>query len=93
MRAPGSQGPETSGPGGWLGAAGPYLTMGMELAIAVVGMFFIGRWIDAAWDSAPWGMFTGLAIGVVGGFIRFIRRALALGRAEDDVDGTKSGRR
>jgi F0F1-type ATP synthase assembly protein I len=93
MGAPGSKGPETSGPGGWLGAAGPYLTMGMELAIAVVGMFFLGRWIDAAWETAPWGMFSGLTIGVVGGFVRFIRRALALGRAEDDVDGTKSGQR
>jgi F0F1-type ATP synthase assembly protein I len=67
--------------------------MGMELAIAVVGMFFIGRWIDAAWSTAPWGMFIGLAIGVVGGFLRFIRRALALGRAEDDVDGTTRGQR
>jgi hypothetical protein len=91
--APGSDEPETSGPGGWLGAAGPYLTMGMELAIAVVGMFFIGRWIDAAWDTAPWGMFIGLTMGVVGGFIRFIRRALALGKAEDEADGTTDGRR
>ena len=58
--------------------------MGMELAIAVVGMFFIGRWIDASWNSAPWGMFTGLILGVVGGFIRFIRRALAMGAAADE---------
>lgn len=93
MSAPGAAGPETSGPGGWLGAAGPYLTMGMELAVAVVGMFFLGRWIDAAWSTAPWGMFTGLVIGVVGGFIRFIRRALELGRAGDDADGTKHGHR
>jgi len=82
---------ETRGPGGWLGVAGPYLTMGMELAIAVVGMFFIGRWIDALANCAPWGMFAGLVIGVVGGFIRFIRRALDLGRAEDDAEGTKHG--
>jgi F0F1-type ATP synthase assembly protein I len=67
--------------------------MGMELAIAVVGMFFIGRWIDAAWGIAPWGMFTGLVIGVVGGFIRFIRRALALGRASENAGGTKDGQR
>lgn len=93
VAAPGSEEPQTSGPGGWLGAAGPYLTMGMELAIAVVGMFFIGRWIDALVGTAPWGMFIGLTMGVVGGFIRFIRRALALGKAEDEADGTKDGRR
>jgi F0F1-type ATP synthase assembly protein I len=91
MGAPETEGPETSGPGGWLGAAGPYLTMGMELAIAVVGMFFIGRWIDGLCGCTPWGMFIGLAIGVVGGFIRFIRRALDLGRAEDDAGRKKNG--
>ncbi len=89
MTTPGSEEPETRGPGGWLGVAGPYLTMGMELAIAVVGMFFIGRWIDGLCGCTPWGMFTGLAIGVVGGFIRFIRRALDLGRAEDNAEPTK----
>ena len=91
MNTPGPDKPETSGPGGWLGVAGPYLTMGIELAIAVVGMFFIGRWVDALCGCAPWGMFTGLAFGVVGGFIRFIRRALALGREEDVADKTTGG--
>jgi F0F1-type ATP synthase assembly protein I len=86
MPAPGTQEPESSGPGGWRSDIGPYLTMGMELAIAVVGMFFIGRWVDASWHTAPWGMFTGLILGVVGGFIRFIRRALAMG-ASASKDG------
>ena len=81
-------GPSESGPRGWLGEIGPVLTMGLELAIAVVGMFFIGRWIDASWNTAPWGMFTGLILGVVGGFIRFIRRALAMG-ANASKDGKK----
>lgn len=72
-------GPSESGPRGWLGEIGPFLTMGLELAIAVVGMFFIGRWVDAACGWAPWGMYTGLVIGVAGGFIRFIRKALAMG--------------
>lgn len=67
----------------WRDIVGPYLTMGLELAIAVVGLFFIGRWIDNWLDSAPWGMYSGLCIGVAGGFIRFIRRALALGASQD----------
>jgi F0F1-type ATP synthase assembly protein I len=82
MSEPGSQEPESSGPGGWRSDIGPYLTMGMELAIAVVGMFFIGRWVDASWNTAPWGMFIGLILGTAGGFIRFIRRALAMGAAQ-----------
>jgi ATP synthase protein I len=68
---------------GWREIVGPYLTMGLELAIAVVGMFFIGRWIDGRWGTEPWGMYAGLSLGVVGGFIRFIRRALALGASQD----------
>jgi ATP synthase protein I len=77
----------SSGPGGaprgWREEIGPYLTMGMELAVAVVGMFFLGRWVDGRWGTAPWGMYGGLCVGVAGGFIRFIRRALVLGASED----------
>ncbi|MCC6396293.1 MAG: AtpZ/AtpI family protein [Bacteroidetes bacterium] len=65
--------------GNWRSDIGPFLTMGMELAFAVVGMFFIGRWIDSWLDIAPWGMFGGLILGVVGGFIRFFRRAMSMG--------------
>jgi F0F1-type ATP synthase assembly protein I len=67
----------------WRGVVGPYLTMGMELALAVVGMFFIGRWLDHWLGIGPWGMYVGLFIGVVGGMIRFIRRALELGALQD----------
>jgi F0F1-type ATP synthase assembly protein I len=67
----------------WRKIVGPYLTMGMELALAVTGMFFIGRWIDGWLETGPWGMYGGLFIGVVGGMIRFIRRALELGALED----------
>lgn len=67
----------------WREIVGPYLTMGMELAIAVVGLFFVGRWIDGWLGTEPWGMYCGLCIGVAGGLIRFIRRALALGASED----------
>jgi ATP synthase protein I len=57
--------------------------MGLELAIAVVGMFFLGRWVDGHWGVDPWGMYVGLSVGITGGFVRFIRRALALGASED----------
>jgi F0F1-type ATP synthase assembly protein I len=67
----------------WTQTFGPYLTMGMELAIAVVGMFFIGRWLDGVFRTAPWLMITGLLMGVTGGFIRFFRKAIAMGKAAD----------
>jgi len=71
------------GSGNWRSDLGPYLTMGMELAFAVVGMFFLGRWVDSWLEIAPWGMYSGLVIGVAGGFIRFFRRALAMGSKSD----------
>ena len=75
--------PVPGGSGNWRSDLGPYLTMGMELAFAVVGMFFLGRWIASWLDIAPWGMYSGLVIGVAGGFIRFFRRALAMGSSAD----------
>jgi F0F1-type ATP synthase assembly protein I len=80
--------PGAGGPGNWREDFGPFLTMGMELAFAVVGMFFLGRWLDGLLDIAPWGMYCGLIIGIAGGLIRFIRRAMAMG----DTASRKTGR-
>jgi F0F1-type ATP synthase assembly protein I len=71
--------------GAWLGghATGTYLTLGLQLAIAVTVFFFLGRWADEKFGSAPWGMLVGLAVGITGGFIKFFRTALTLGREAD----------
>ncbi len=66
----------------WMRDAAPFLTMGLELAFAVVGMFFIGRWLDGLLGIAPWGMYGGLVFGVTGGFIRFFMRAIAMGNQQ-----------
>jgi F0F1-type ATP synthase assembly protein I len=58
--------------------------MGIQLALAVVAFFFLGRWLDSLFESAPWLMLAGLAIGIVGGLIQFFRVALILGKKEDD---------
>jgi F0F1-type ATP synthase assembly protein I len=58
--------------------------MGIQLALAVVAFFFLGRWLDSVFGCSPWLMFTGLAIGIVGGLIQFFRVALTLGKKEDD---------
>jgi len=62
---------------------GPFLTMGIQLALAVVAFFFLGRWLDALFGCAPWLMLAGLALGIVGGLVQFFRVALALGKKED----------
>lgn len=65
----------------------PFLTLGMQLALPVVVFFFLGRWLDQKFETAPWLMIAGLAIGTIGGFIKFFRTVLSLGdskRPQDD---------
>ena len=63
---------------------GPFLTMGVQLALAVLVCGLVGRWLDGELGTAPWLMIGGLALGILGGFIKFIRMAMALGRRADD---------
>ena len=67
----------------WGRVYGPYLTLGLQLAITVIVFFFIGRWLDGAFGTAPWLMLAGLAVGVTGGMISFFRTVIALGKTED----------
>jgi ATP synthase protein I len=77
----------------WASIYGPYLTLGLQLAISVVALFFVGRWLDDRWGTAPWLMLAGLLLGAVGGFVNFFRTVIALGKREDkeqrdEKDGT-----
>jgi F0F1-type ATP synthase assembly protein I len=64
----------------WSSEGATYLTMGMQLALSVVVFFFLGRWLDGVLETTPWLMMTGLALGIVGGFIKFFTTAISLSR-------------
>ena len=64
--------------------AGSFLTMGAQLAIAVVAFFFLGYWLDAQWNTRPWLAIAGAVIGAGGGLAKFIREAMKLGAEEDE---------
>lgn len=68
--------------------AGSFLTMGLQLAGAVVVFFFLGYWLDAQWQTKPWLSITGAVIGAVGGLTKFIRDAMQVG-ARDDREAKK----
>jgi len=79
---------------GWTSDIGPFLTMGAQLALAVLVCGLLGRWLDSELGTAPWLMIGGLALGVLGGFIKFIRTAMALGRrADDEAEHLRSSKR
>lgn len=85
----------TQGPGGEqersaLRAAAPYLTLGIQLALTIVVLFFIGRWLDDRFSTSPWLMIAALFLGCAGGLIQFIRTVTALTRKDDEDAGKKS---
>lgn len=52
-----------------------YSSLGMEF-VAAFGVFaLIGYWVDAHWDSSPWGLIGGAALGLIGGMYNLIRRS------------------
>jgi F0F1-type ATP synthase assembly protein I len=90
MDSPGSK--KSVGDSGrtWITEFGPYLTIGMQLAIAVVGFFFLGRWLDDVFGTAPWLMIGGLILGTAGGFISFFRSAILMAKKEDELEHKSS---
>jgi F0F1-type ATP synthase assembly protein I len=57
---------------------GAYMTLGIQLAAAVVVFFLIGHWIDNRFEIAPIGKLIGILIGSIGGFIKFFKSVSSL---------------
>ncbi len=62
------------------------MSQGIQLALTVVVLFFLGEWLDGRWGTSPWLMLAGIFIGIVGGLIKFFRTAMEVGREEDARD-------
>ena len=84
MDMPDEKEPRSWRSGKWSSEFGPYLTLGLQLALSVVVFFFVGRWLDDWLETSPWLMIAGLALGITGGFIHFFRTVIALGKEEDE---------
>ena len=65
-------------------SAGPYLTLGIQLAVTVVALFFLGRYCDEKFSTSPWLMITALFLGSTGGLIKFIRTVNELAKQDDE---------
>ncbi len=60
-------------PQSWTRLAG----VGVEYAAAVAGFGLIGWWIDQRWQTKPWGVVIGAALGLTGATYNLIRSSLA----------------
>jgi F0F1-type ATP synthase assembly protein I len=65
---------------GWLKTAGPYTGLGLELATTILVFLFIGRWLDHRWDTTPWLMIAGAALGFAAGFYGMFRTLAGLSK-------------
>lgn len=72
-----------------LRSAGPMLGAGAQFAASVILMFFLGKWADNSFGTAPWLMVTGLAFGFAAGMVSFIKAAR---RASDEADAESGSR-
>ena len=64
---------EPKSAGRWKALSG----IGFELAAAVAGFTLIGYWWDRHFGTSPWGLLTGIALGLIGGTYNLIRQSLS----------------
>ena len=81
--------PNTSGDPATLRSLGPYLTLGIQLALSVVVFFFVGKWLDGRLGTSPWLMLGGVVLGAVGGMIKFITTAMKMAQEQDALDAER----
>ncbi|MDE3056672.1 MAG: AtpZ/AtpI family protein [Bacteroidota bacterium] len=62
---------------------GPFFTIGIQLALIVVAMFFVGRWLDGRLNTAPWLMIAGVMVGIAFGLYKFIQTVSEVTRKEE----------
>ena len=64
-----------------------YSGLGFEF-VAAVGVFAaIGHWfVDANWDTGPWGLVVCAMLGLIGGMYNLIRQSMAAFREMDRKD-------
>lgn len=61
----------------------PFLTMGIQLAAAVVLFVLLGHWIDIKFGIAPIGILAGVVLGSIGGFIKFFKTVASITADEE----------
>ena len=63
---------------------GQYLGLGTQLAASIILMFFLGRWLDAKFNSTPLMILICSFIGGFAGIYNFIHTVLQLNQKKKD---------
>ncbi len=69
--------------------AASLMGLGTQFAVTIVACLAIGWWIDSRYSTEPWAMLAGGIIGIVGGFVQFLRTVRSETRkgSDDHSDG------
>ncbi len=65
---------------------GPFLTLGIQLAAAVIVFYFIGSWIDKRFSTEPAFTLVGIMLGTVGGLIKFFMAVSSLSSKNESLN-------
>jgi ATP synthase protein I len=66
------------------GKATEIIAAALQLAVAVILMYFLGNWLDGKFGTAPWLMLAGLMVGFAGGLTAFLRSVQRIARGAND---------
>ncbi|MBI1803627.1 MAG: AtpZ/AtpI family protein [Ignavibacteriae bacterium] len=64
--------------------AGPLFTAGIQMAVAIGLMGFVGYALDRHWQTTPWLMVAGIFFGAAAGMYQFIKTATAIDTKKDE---------
>lgn len=51
----------------------PFMNIGLQMALPVVGCVFLGLWLDNKYDTSPLWILVGSAFGLFAGFYYFFK--------------------
>ncbi len=77
---------KSSGVGEAYRVAGPYLTLGIQFAAALLICVFIGKWVDGRYDTAPAFTLVGGLLGIVAGFYHFLKTVMGWQNKPEDKE-------
>ena len=66
--------------GNYLKDYAPYLGLGIQLAVTVAAMAFLGIWLDKKFGSSPWLTIICSFFGVFAGLYNFIKTVIKSGK-------------
>ncbi len=71
-----------------LKAVAPYMGLGIQLAVTIVGMVVLGQWLDERYETGYW-LWICATGGVVIGIYSFINTVMNLEKINAKKNGTK----